>query len=243
LDDDHLARRILESPDRSAGAEEGELCRRYLKRVEFFGRRHLGARDRAEDLAQDVLMIALEKLRAGEVRNPERIGSFILGVARRRVMSFRRTLGRESQLDASHDMAAAAAEGVRHGEVSANVNDALVARAKSEGVTVREYRLEAGDTVPCSATPEDLVSVRLAGDFSTAGELTLELDFLDLSSGKRAPTSTRSVLADRDAGAIVLIFPGSEVRSYPRSRWTMTVRDPSKPGQPAVGPFVMDHTP
>lgn len=61
---------------------EAELCRRYTRRLVAFGRSRLGSEDAAHDLAQDTLLLTLEKLRAGEVREPEKIGAFILGVAR-----------------------------------------------------------------------------------------------------------------------------------------------------------------
>jgi RNA polymerase sigma-70 factor (ECF subfamily) len=81
LDDAALARRIA-AADALAHAEEAELCRRYMRRLVAFGRRHLGSADRAQDLAQDTLLLTLDKLRSDAVREPEKIGSFILGVAR-----------------------------------------------------------------------------------------------------------------------------------------------------------------
>ena len=82
LTDADLARRIAAAAEEPAEAEEAELCQRYGRRLLAFGRRRLGSADRARDLAQDSLLLTLEKLRAGEVREPERIGAFILGVAR-----------------------------------------------------------------------------------------------------------------------------------------------------------------
>lgn len=82
LDDPALARRIAGSRGKPDAVAEAELCRRYGRRLYWFGLRHLGAEDAAHDLAQDALAISLEKLRSGEVRDPERIGSFVLGVAR-----------------------------------------------------------------------------------------------------------------------------------------------------------------
>lgn len=82
LDDAELARRIAAAGDQPASDEEAELCRRYGRRLVAFGRRRLGSDDRGRDLAQDTLLLTLEKLRAGRVREPEKIGAFILGVAR-----------------------------------------------------------------------------------------------------------------------------------------------------------------
>ena len=61
---------------------EAELCRRYVRRLITFGRRRLGSLDEARDLAQSSLLLGLQKLRAGEVREPDKIGSFLFGVAR-----------------------------------------------------------------------------------------------------------------------------------------------------------------
>ncbi len=82
LDDAALARSIAAAGCAPASEAEAELCRRYLRRLVAFGRRRLGSEDAAWDLAQDSLILALQKLRGGEVRDPERIGAFILGVAR-----------------------------------------------------------------------------------------------------------------------------------------------------------------
>lgn len=81
-DDAELARRIAAAGGHPAHAEEAELCRRYGRRLVAFARRRLGSDDLARDLAQDTLLLTIEKLRRGEVREPERIGAFILGIAR-----------------------------------------------------------------------------------------------------------------------------------------------------------------
>lgn len=81
-DDAELVRRIAAAGGRPAHEEEAELCRRYGRRLVAFARRRLGGDDLARDLAQDALLLTIEKLRRGEVREPERIGAFILGVAR-----------------------------------------------------------------------------------------------------------------------------------------------------------------
>lgn len=97
LSDGDLARRITVPPPGGARAEEAELVRRYAFRVRLFGRRHLGDEAHAADLAQDVLETLLARLRAGELRDPDRLGSFVLGMARRMVADgVRRTRRREA---------------------------------------------------------------------------------------------------------------------------------------------------
>jgi RNA polymerase sigma-70 factor (ECF subfamily) len=50
--------------------------------VRLYGLKHLRDDAAAQDLAQQVLLVTIERLRAGEVRNPDEIGSFILGASR-----------------------------------------------------------------------------------------------------------------------------------------------------------------
>jgi RNA polymerase sigma-70 factor (ECF subfamily) len=82
VSDEALARRIAGGRSGSTDAEEAELYRRFAPRVRLYGRRHLRNDAAAADLAQDVLLLTIERLRAGAVRRPEEIGSFILGTSR-----------------------------------------------------------------------------------------------------------------------------------------------------------------
>jgi RNA polymerase sigma-70 factor (ECF subfamily) len=96
--DGDLARQIAAQPDGGAALAEAELYRRFAPRVRLYGRRHLRDEAAAQDLAQEVLLVAIERLRAGAVRNPEEIGSFILSTARLTVTARRRTDSRRSHL-------------------------------------------------------------------------------------------------------------------------------------------------
>jgi RNA polymerase sigma-70 factor (ECF subfamily) len=99
MSDEALARRIA-SGGSGVDAEEAELYRRFAPRVRLYGRRHLQDDAAADDLAQDVLLLAIERLRAGEVRRPAEIGSFILGTSRMMAHSERRVVQRRSALAA-----------------------------------------------------------------------------------------------------------------------------------------------
>lgn len=89
LSDAELAQAIMREGPR-ARESEAELCRRFSPRVRSFGLRHLSNSDAADELCQRVLLLVLEKLRAGQVQKPERIAPFILGVARMTTKSMRR---------------------------------------------------------------------------------------------------------------------------------------------------------
>ena len=96
--DEALARRIAGGRSGTTDAEEAELYRRFAPRVRLYGRRHLQNDAAADDLAQDVLLLTIERLRAGEVRRPEEIGSFILGTSRMMSQSVRRVARRRDAL-------------------------------------------------------------------------------------------------------------------------------------------------
>ena len=89
-DDGELARRIVAAGAARDADAEAELCRRFAPRIRLYGLRHLRSEAAAADLVQDVLMLTLEKLRAGAVREPDRLASFILGTCRQTVIDGRR---------------------------------------------------------------------------------------------------------------------------------------------------------
>jgi RNA polymerase sigma-70 factor (ECF subfamily) len=99
-DDGALARRIQASAPHRDGDAEAELCRRFAPRIRLYGLRHLRNEAAAADLAQEVLLMTLQKLRTGAVREPDRLGSFILGSCRQFVVDGRRSnVRRERILD------------------------------------------------------------------------------------------------------------------------------------------------
>jgi RNA polymerase sigma-70 factor (ECF subfamily) len=96
--DGDLAREVSAAAAGQAAAAEGELYRRFARRIRLFGLKHLRDDMAADDLAQQVMLIAIERLRAGEVRNPDEIGSFILSTSRMVALGLRRTERRRQSL-------------------------------------------------------------------------------------------------------------------------------------------------
>ena len=95
VNDAELARQIGSGGDRPA---EEELCRRMAPRIRLYGLRHLRDEPAAEDLAQQVLITVLEALRAGRLREPEKIASFVLGTCRMTVLNLRRGAATKERL-------------------------------------------------------------------------------------------------------------------------------------------------
>jgi RNA polymerase sigma-70 factor (ECF subfamily) len=95
LDDAELVRQIGSGGDREA---ESELVRRMAPRVRLYGLRHLRDSSAADDLTQQVLVATLEALRAGRLREPEKLASFVLGTCRMTVLDLRRSAQRKERL-------------------------------------------------------------------------------------------------------------------------------------------------
>lgn len=98
LDDATLARRIAAARPGAAADAEAELYRRLAPRVRLYGLRHLREAQAAADLAQEVLLMTIEKLRAGQVREPERLASYVLGMCRMVALDLKRTRVRQENL-------------------------------------------------------------------------------------------------------------------------------------------------
>ena len=71
-------------------------------RIRLYGLRHLRDEQAAADLVQQVLMIAIESIRAGKVHEPEKIESFVLGTCRMVVLEIRRGGARRERLLAQY---------------------------------------------------------------------------------------------------------------------------------------------
>ena len=97
-DDATLARRIMSARPATDPAAEAELCRRVAPRIRLYGLKHLRSETAAADLVQDVLLMTLQKLRAGEVREPAQIVSFIFGACKQTVVDGRRTVRRRERI-------------------------------------------------------------------------------------------------------------------------------------------------
>jgi len=96
--DGSLARAVAGAESVEAAAAESELYRRFAPRVRLYGLKHLRDREAADDLAQQVMLIVIERLRAGEVRDPDQVASFVLGTSRMVSVGLRRTEARRDQL-------------------------------------------------------------------------------------------------------------------------------------------------
>jgi RNA polymerase sigma-70 factor, ECF subfamily len=97
-DDVALARRITGAAPGERTAAESEMCRRLAPRIRLYGLRHLRDGHAAADLVQHVLLVTIESLRSGRLREPERLVSFVFGTCRLTVAELRRGQARRDRL-------------------------------------------------------------------------------------------------------------------------------------------------
>lgn len=97
-EDADLVRLIVAAPPGRARDAEAQLYQRLAPRVRLYGLRHLRNEAAAADLTQQVLLLTIESLRAGRLREPERLASFVLGTCRMIVRDLRRGAKRRQRL-------------------------------------------------------------------------------------------------------------------------------------------------
>lgn len=133
---------------------------------------------------------------------------------------------------------------VRAGAISASGTSGWVEKAGAEGVSLRTYRLAPGETVLCTAAPEDdFVLVRLAMDIDPTESVTLVTDVLFHPTGQSERRIVEDVVVDRTAGEVLYFHSGDLVRQFPRSRWSMEAQVRGTSRTRTLGPYVLEHTP
>lgn len=76
----------------------GALVRELAPRARLYGLRHLRSEAAADDLAQTAMVIMIERLRAGKIRELDRLPSFVLGTCRMLALEWKRGEGRRRAL-------------------------------------------------------------------------------------------------------------------------------------------------
>lgn len=97
-----LALRIARAGRERDVEAEAALYRQFAPRVRRYGLRHLRDAAAADDLMQQVMLLTLDQLRDGRVREPERVVSFIFGSCRTLVLAMRRKESRREALLEKH---------------------------------------------------------------------------------------------------------------------------------------------
>ena len=77
---------------------EALLYQSMAPRIRLYGLKHLRSPQAAADLVQDVMLMTLKRLSQGEIREPDRIASFVLGACRQSVLDIQRGTRRRERL-------------------------------------------------------------------------------------------------------------------------------------------------
>lgn len=154
-----LVERIRAGAERAGGDRDAEtrLVERYARGVRIVLHRHTrgGVRgaDLVEDLFQETFRLAVEKLRAGELRDPSKVGAFLAAIAKNLATEhYRKAARRQTEVDSERVEAAYTAnEGVVAGstdesssplgEVLQNEEAELVRRTIGELNTERDRQI------------------------------------------------------------------------------------------------------
>jgi RNA polymerase sigma-70 factor (ECF subfamily) len=80
-------------------AAESELVQQYSRGVLIILNRATGDQSLSEDLSQETFQLTLEKIRGGDIREPERLSGFICSLARNLATDHYRRSQRSQQVD------------------------------------------------------------------------------------------------------------------------------------------------
>ncbi len=100
---------------------------------------------------------------------------------------------------------------VRAADISGFTTDAVLNRLAREGVRVRMYAVSPGGIIPCAVWDDDeLMALRLRGDFRGAGEFTLSQRI-----GESEISRARGQVIASSQGEIIFALPAALVRQLP----------------------------
>jgi anti-sigma factor RsiW len=153
----------------------------------------------------------------------------------------------EEHLFSCADCAARAAEfdgllravrpAVRSAEVGGFVTDSVLNRLAREGVRLRTFALSPGAIVPCAVWEDDeLMVLRLRGDFGGAGEFTLSQRI----AGSEVSRATGEVAASSQ-GELLYAIPAAWVRQLPVVKVDVLLSAREGSGERPIGSYTLVH--
>jgi len=125
------------------------------------------------------------------------------------------------------------------GGIQAFVTDAMLNRLARDGVRVRSYAVDPGETIRCAIWSDDEVLVtRLRADFTGVTSVDAELR---LETGEQWSQMT-DVPVGEGAKELVMALPASVVRNAPSASMRLTLRGSAGSGkEDLLAEYVFDH--
>ena len=127
-------------------------------------------------------------------------------------------------------------EVIRAGAVSHVATRALLERLGSDDVSLQHYVCRPGETVPCTATPDDYTVVHLRGELEGADRLDVLFESDDGSSYRM-----EDVPVNWPDGEVVIARSGAFVRRLPDRLVRMTLYAVSRGQERVLGQYTLDH--
>lgn len=126
---------------------------------------------------------------------------------------------------------------VRQGRVSGIVSRAMLNRMQRDGLTVRMYSLEPGDTVPCCVYPaDDVVVTALRADLSSVEAVTLSV-----ATGDTHLERFENVPVSGPAGEVLWATPAAVVRRFPSMRLQLILSS-AVDTRAELGRYILEHS-
>jgi hypothetical protein len=142
-----------------------------------------------------------------------------------------------ARLEAMASMAGGLAALARQGRISGVISKAILNRLQRDGVRVRQYTLDPGETVPCAAFPEDdVVVTSLRANLAGVRAVSLRVT----GAGDVPIGAIDDIPVSNTASGVLWVTPGAVVRSMPSQRLHLTLRSSDDAG--VLGEYVLDHT-
>ena len=126
---------------------------------------------------------------------------------------------------------------VRSADVGGFVTDTVLNRLARDGVRVRTYTLSPGAVVPCAVWEDDeLMALRLRGDFGGAGEVTLFQRVGGTEVGRAAgeiPASSH--------GELLYLEPAARVRQLPAAELEVVLTTHDRGAERLIASYTLVH--
>jgi len=125
----------------------------------------------------------------------------------------------------------------RQGRISGIISRAMLNKLQRDGVRVRQFTLDPGETVPCAAYPgDDVVVTWLNADLAGVRSVSLRVT----GPEDRVFGVLDDVAVPATATSVLWATPGAFVRSMPSTQLRLTLR--SMDDAALLGEYVLEHT-
>ena len=123
----------------------------------------------------------------------------------------------------------------RQGRISGIISRAMLNKLQRDGVRVRQFTLEPGETVPCAAYPgDDVVVTSLNANLSGVQSVSLRVT----GPGDTLFGAIDDIPVSAAATGVLWVTPGAFVRSMPSTQLRLTLSS----GDAVLGEYVLEHT-